>query len=158
MNRFASFLTGILLLVALSLPAAAGEFKEGDNAFGATYSYASPDLEYNDREANLGLSFEHWIVDDLSVDVEAWSPRSSRTREDLSGSVQLDYHFGPFYVPLQVAYWNDVDSVAFGAGAGVNFLGGPINLRFQGTVHYLEDRDLPDRTAYQATGAVRFRF
>jgi hypothetical protein len=147
-----------MLSVFLALPASAAGVGKGDTAIGGTYGYASQDLRYHERTPDVGASLEHWFTDDFSLDGEVWTPLHSSNMDALSGSAQIDYHFGSVYVPLQVAYWGQEDSLAYGSGLGVNLFGGPLNFRLQGTVHYLQRPDLKDRTAYQLTGAVRFLF
>lgn len=153
------FAVGAILACLAVGPVLAGdEFRSGDWAVGATYAYASPDTDFNVRQSYIGLDAEAWLTDDFSLDFGVTVPKGDPGQDTASPYLQADYHFGPLYVPLAAVYQNDIDSLAVGSGVGFNFLGGPINLRFQATAYYLEDADLEDRTALQVTGAVRWKF
>ena len=116
-------------------------------------------IEHEESEdASLGASFQFYLEDDLSLRFRGWFPKGDPGMDTVSASLGLEYGFGHFYVPLSVGYWNDLDSIAFGAGAGFQFPIGKAVLGADAGLFYLDDDDLQDQTVWKGTAGVGFTF
>jgi len=146
-----------VVAIALTLPAFAGA-KEGDDAIGVSYGWVSPEVGFDTREVQLGASWAHWWKDRITTEVGLTRRRAAGS--DYSATIDGAYHVGPLFIGAGVGYVENAEGANYNGLVGLNFWGGPINLKFEG--RYVLDPsgagDLSERSGYQASGAIRLKF
>jgi len=148
----------LAVLFMLTIPALAAEPASGDNLFGATYGYTAADADFDARTTMVGLNYERFVTEDFSIEVGAFTPLDVYEMEFYSGSVGLNYHLGPLFIPIRGTYSGLANAFNLGSGAGLNFYAGPLNLRFVALANYSLDAGADDKTSFAVESAIRWRF
>ena len=159
------FVGFLLALVALAGPWsfswAAEPYQDGDSTVrllyrfqGATEIPGTCPLE-DTRHNSVGLGYGYFFAEDFSFELAGWEPVGNAGAGNLSASAGLSYYFDHLFVPLEVQYRGDLDSVGFGTGLGVDYrVGERTILRGQAGPNYLGNTDIVDNWDWSAQLSV----
>ena len=139
-------------------PPACQIWKAGDAVIGATYGATSQMIDFNGSQRIVGLSGRYFLTDDFSLEGNLTAPRGFIQKDNVSASAQANYHFGALYIPLKVEYLRPGKDTAFATGIGLDFLAGPIDLRFQATGAYLMSDTPQGHALWDITALAGFKF
>jgi hypothetical protein len=103
----------------------------------------------------VGLGYSRFLAEDVSLELAAWEPVYHAGMDNLSASAGLKYYFDHLYVPLDVIYRGDLDSLGFGTGLGLDFqVGDRTILRGQAGPQYLGNSDIEDRWTWSVGASI----
>ena len=175
-----------LLALAMTFPlqAAMDDYQEGDSALrilggyqGSTeipgtetevppYNFHCPHAQGDDGSGSpketehgfLGMGYSHFLAPDVSLELSGWLPLGDAGFDTTSLSAGLNYFFGHFYIPMALQYRGDLDTLALGTGAGLDFpTAGRTIFRTELGGQYLADTDLDDQWTWSLSASVGWR-
>jgi hypothetical protein len=107
------------------------------------------------KHGTVGLGYSYFLAEDVSLELALFVPAGDAGTDNLGASAGLDYFFGHFYIPLQMNYRGDLDSLGFATGGGLDYrVGKATVLRGQITGNYVGDSDVDDHWGWQLGASI----
>lgn len=168
-----------LLFLLLAVPAFAGQHYSSQKEFRFAYAYGSaeaiprtdgiipatchkpavrfgPDYTQN---ASIGVSYSYFVTDDLSIDGGGFMPLGAPGAENLGLSGGVSYFLGNFFLPAELGYRGDLDTLTATLGVGYEYVfKNSTAVRVEAGPQYLADHDIKEEWAWKAEAAFGWTF